>query len=73
VGSPEICKGSIYYTFFVEIDELLQQERKVRGKLRNYLLDGKRILLEWSFAVDTDVTGDRIGKSYLVFYECRTV
>lgn len=56
-----------------ELKKLLKQRPKVKGKFKDYLLEGKSILLEWSFAVNTDISGEEKGEPYLVFYECRTV
>ncbi len=56
-----------------EIDELLSEGRKVRGKFRDDLIEGNSVLLEWSYAVETDYTGEKKGAPYLVFYECRTI
>ncbi len=56
-----------------DIDELIKEGRKVKGKYRNELIEGKSILLEWSYAVETNSSGEKKGEPYLVFYECRTV
>lgn len=44
----------------------------IRKLYRDELLQGNNLLLEWSFAVNTDVTKSKIGDEYLVFYEIRT-
>lgn len=54
-----------------ELEELLRQSAKVRGKFRNVLAQGNSILLEWSFAYNTNKKGDKLGEKYLVFYEIR--
>lgn len=56
-----------------EIDQLIVAGRKVRGKFRHLIAEGKAILLEWSFARNSDVNGLEIGEPYLIFYECRSV
>lgn len=56
-----------------EIDQLMVAGRKVRGRLRHLIAEGKSILLEWSFAKDSDVYGFEIGEPYLIFYEIRCV
>lgn len=56
-----------------EIEELKKEGRKVKGKFRNDLIQGRSVLMEWSLAVETDSTGQKKGEPYLVFYECRTI
>jgi hypothetical protein len=56
-----------------ELDELCSVEKRVRGSFRDLILEGKSILLEWSYAVESSPTKQKIGNPYLVFYECRTV
>jgi hypothetical protein len=65
--------GNKYFLSTKEIEELNLVERRVRGSFRDSLLEGKSILLEWSYAVESSPTKEKIGKPYLVFYECRTV
>lgn len=56
-----------------EIHELAQADKAIRMRLRNELKLGQTFVLEWSFAVDTDTSGERLGSPYLVFYECRAI
>lgn len=56
-----------------ELEELSATEKRIRGKFRNFLLEGKTLLLEWSYAVDSDINKQKTGNPYLIFYECRTV
>lgn len=56
-----------------ELNELMSQIQKIKSMFRNYLIEGKSILLEWSFALNCDINREPIGKPYLVFYEARTV
>lgn len=62
-------------TFLTE-EELTQITREIptiRKNFRNELLEGKSILLEWSLAQNSNVTGRPEGEEFLVFYEMRTV
>ena len=54
-----------------ELRELVKQATKIRGKFRDSIIQGNSILLEWSFAYNTNKTGEKLGKKYLVFYEVR--
>ena len=56
-----------------EMNEILTAARKVEGKFRSFLLEGGRVMLEWSYAVETGSRGQKKGSPYLVFYECRTL
>ena len=56
-----------------EIEELLKNARKVKNMYRDELLEGRSILLEWSYASDCDAEHKIVNKPYLVFYEVRTV
>lgn len=56
-----------------ELKNILQQSTKIRGKFRDILTMGNSILLEWSFACNTNKENERIGEEYLVFYEVREV
>jgi hypothetical protein len=56
-----------------EFDELHNYGVKVKTMFRDYIAEGKSILLEWSYAYSTDTTKNIIGERYLVFYEIRTI
>lgn len=56
-----------------ELKELIQQSMKIRGKFRDALNQGNSVLLEWSFAYNTNKDKERIGEKYLVFYEVREI
>lgn len=56
-----------------EIEQLVACARKVRTRLKDYIYVHSSVLLEWSYAVNTDVQHRPIGEVYLVFYECRTI
>ena len=57
----------------VEKDEIVKWVPKIRGMFRDDIYSGESVLLEWSFASDSDSKGEKISDSYLVFYEARTV
>ena len=56
-----------------ELEELLEYAKRIKGMFREELYGGKSILLEWSYAYDSDIEKKRIGNNYLIFYEIRTV
>ena len=74
VSSADIeYKGQPDFLGKTELDELLSCAKIVKNKLRDLVNDGKSILLEWSFAQDSDALGKPKNKKYLVFYECRAI
>jgi len=56
-----------------EVEQLMLYSRKIFGIYRNEIIDGKTILLEWSFASSCNKNKQPVGEPYLVFYEVRTV
>lgn len=56
-----------------EKDDLLSNVREIRKIFRGELLEGKSVLLEWSFAQNCNVHKVPMGERYLVFYEARTL
>lgn len=56
-----------------ELKEICSSVNIIKRNFKNQLLEGRSILLEWSFACDTDINNEPIGNKYLVFYELRTV
>lgn len=56
-----------------ELHELYTYADKVKKIFRRYILSGKTLLLEWSYAYNTDVNNCPIGEKYLVFYEIKEV
>lgn len=56
-----------------DIDKLFNYGRKVRGLFRNFINEGKAVLLEWSFAYDCNKSNEKSGSRYLVFYEIRSI
>lgn len=56
-----------------ELNELLINVPRIKNIFKEYLLDGKSVLLEWSYAYNCDKNKNIVGNKYLVFYEVRTV
>ena len=56
-----------------ELNEILSHVNTIRKLFRNSLLEGKSVLLEWSYAYKSDKQKNKIGDKYLVFYEVRTI
>lgn len=65
--------GNRYFINQNELMELLLYAKRIRGMFRQELVEGKSVLLEWSYAYDSDIEKKRIGKNYLIFYEIRTI
>lgn len=66
IGNKEFIKEN-------ELQELLYNTRKVKSVFRDILIEGKSVLLEWSYACECDIDKNKLGESYLVFYEARSV
>lgn len=56
-----------------ELDSISDSVRRIRRSFKAELREFKSILLEWSFAKNTDKDGNPVGESYLVFYEARSL
>lgn len=56
-----------------ELSELYTHGLRIRRLFRDIISEGQSILLEWSYAHNTDVNRKPIGDQYLVFYEIRTI
>ena len=56
-----------------EQEKILGCAPAVRYSFRDDLLEGREVLLEWSFARKSTVEKEPLGDPYLVFYEARTV
>ena len=65
--------GNKDFLNLTEQEELLTHVPEIRKLFRDELLEGKSVLLEWSFANSCDNKKNPVGKEYLVFYEARTV
>lgn len=66
-------RGNKYFINQDELAELRSYANRIRGVFRQDLAEGKSILLEWSYAYDSDIEKKRRGKNYLIFFEIRTV
>ena len=56
-----------------EMTELMSYVGEIKRMFRDDLIEGKSVLLEWSYAFMCDKEKQKIGDRYLVFYEARTV
>ena len=56
-----------------ELDKIKSCVNKIRGMFRDDLYEGKSVLLEWSYAVNTNSKREKLSEPYLVFYEARTI
>lgn len=56
-----------------EINDILSNMPQIKKTFRDDLLEGKSVLLEWSFAQKSNLSKKPLGEEYLVFYEIRTV
>ena len=65
--------GNEHFLSDKEIDKFLINARKVKHIFRDCLLEGKSILLEWSYASNCSINNNVDNEQYLVFYEARTV
>lgn len=65
--------GNVNFFEGKEINELLSNVKKIRHIFREDLLEGKSILLEWSYASNCNTNNEVADEQYLVFYEARTI
>ena len=72
-GEQVDFRGDKYFINHSELTELLSYAKRIKGVFRQELVEGKSVLLEWSYAYDSDIQKRRIGNNYLIFYEIRTV
>lgn len=56
-----------------EVDELLKYAAKIRSMHRDVIFANSSVLVEWCYAINTNVRGEMVGDKYLVFMECRSV
>lgn len=56
-----------------ELNELNYYAKKIKNIFKNYIVQGKTLLLEWSYAVNTNNKSEVLGDQYLVFYEIREI
>lgn len=67
-----LVDGDASFLLEKEKDELLLYCNEIKRMFRAEILEGKGILLEWSYARNCDISGEPVGEEYLVFYEIRT-
>ncbi|WP_096230360.1 hypothetical protein [Thermoanaerobacterium sp. RBIITD] len=56
-----------------EILQIMKHIDLIKFKYRDLLVEGKSVLLEWSFAYNTNNENIPFGNKYLVFYEIRSI
>lgn len=56
-----------------EINELNSYANRIKIIFKDYILQGKTLLLEWSYAFNSNTNLEAIGDRYLVFYEVREI
>lgn len=72
-GDIERVRGDAEFLTLQDKCQILSYVKYVKKMFREDLLEGKNVLLEWSFAYNCDLDKNIIGKRYLVFYEARTI
>jgi hypothetical protein len=61
---------------FLDRDELTQLKlwaHRMRLLYRELILNGDVLLLEWSFAVDTNIHREMLNEKHLLFTECKSI
>jgi len=56
-----------------EKTELMNYAQKIRTFNRDYIFARSSVMVEWSYAVNTNINKEIIGEKYLVFTECKVV
>ena len=72
-SNGEVTKSSGDLLSQQELDELHKSAQTVMRHFNKELLSGNSVLLEWSFARNSDIHGEATGDTYLVFYELRVL
>lgn len=72
-GLIEQIDGNKDFLSEKEKNEILRYVPEIRKLFRDELVEGKSVLLEWSFAQDSSAEKMPVGDEYLVFYEARIV
>ena len=72
-GMTESVDGNKEFLSIGEKKEILKYVSEIRRLFRDDLIEGRSVLLEWSFAQNSNIHKEPIGDEYLVFYEARTV
>lgn len=66
IGNKDFLKDA-------EIENIEKYVATIRRSFKDVLLEGKSVLLEWSFANKCDINMHPIDEEFLVFYEIRTL
>lgn len=73
IDDEMFISGNEEFLTQAEQKQILKYVPQIRSLFRDYLNEGKSVLLEWSFAQNSNINKESIGEEYLVFYEIRTV
>lgn len=68
-----VFDGDAFFLTKEEKKEIISYIPKLKRRFRDELIEGKNLLLEWSFANNCNLMKERSGKEYLIFYELRIV
>lgn len=68
-----IYDGDKNFLSAVEVNEIMKYISELRKNFRDELSEGQSLLLEWSFAYESDKNNEKLGDKFLIFYEIRTV
>ena len=73
IDNQEIIDGNSNFLSAEEKRSILSYVGEIKKKFRDDLVEGKSVLLEWSYAQNCNIDKKPVGDEYLVFYEVRTV
>lgn len=69
----ESYDGDKNFLTILEREQLLSYVVALKRAFREDLMEGKSLLLEWSYARNCNLKKQPIGEAYLIFYEIRTI
>lgn len=69
----EKINGNKSFLLKNEKQQILKYVNEVRHLFRDDMIEGKGVLLEWSFAQKCNTNKEPVGEEYLIFYEARTI
>jgi hypothetical protein len=65
--------GNVEFLDQDELEQLKQWANRMRRLHRDLIFGGDSLLLEWSFAVDTNAKRELLGEKHLLFTECKAI
>jgi len=72
-NNGEKINGNKNFLLKDEKQQILKHVNEVRHLFRDDMIEGKGVLLEWSFAQKCNTNKEPVGEEYLIFYEVRTI